>query len=165
MRKLQQRFVTQLTLLCQSKYLDTGELKIICEVILDSYDVFIYICEILLIFKKYKTFSVLIYSYINTSGNWKNEKLCGNTTPAGRSVFTQFRVFPIFTRGKPEYPEKNPRSAGEINYANSTHVQYHTRLSFSGERHNTLVCKPDKDFVPTYANFKFNFLTKCYLFL
>ena len=33
-------------------------------------------------FKKYKTFSVLIYSYINTSGNWKNEK---------------FRVFPIFT--------------------------------------------------------------------
>ena len=48
-------------------------------------------------FKKYKTFSVLIYSYINTSGNWKNEKLCGNTTPPGRSVFTQFRVFPIFT--------------------------------------------------------------------
>ena len=29
--------------------------------------------------------------------NWKNEKFCGNTTPAGRSVFTQFRVFPIFT--------------------------------------------------------------------
>ena len=52
---------------------------------------------IYIIFKKYKTFSVLIYSYINTSGNWKNEKLCGNTTPAGRSVFTQFRVFPIFT--------------------------------------------------------------------
>ena len=48
-------------------------------------------------FKKYKTFSVLTYSYINTSGNWKNEKLCGNTTPAGRSVFTQFRVFPIVT--------------------------------------------------------------------
>ena len=48
-------------------------------------------------FKKYKTFSVLIYSYINTSGNWKNEKLCGNTTPAGRSVFTQFWVFPILT--------------------------------------------------------------------
>ena len=47
--------------------------------------------------RKYKTFSVLIYSYINTSGNWKNEKLCGNTTPAGRSVFTQFRVFPIFS--------------------------------------------------------------------
>ena len=40
---------------------------------------------------------MLIYSYINTSENWKNEKLCGNTTPAGRSVFTQFRVFPIFT--------------------------------------------------------------------
>ena len=44
-------------------------------------------------FKKYKTFSVLIYSYINTSGNWKNEKLRGNTTPAGRSVFTQFQIF------------------------------------------------------------------------
>ena len=47
--------------------------------------------------KKYKTFSVLIYSDINTSGNWENEKLCGNTTPTGRTVFTQFRVFPIFT--------------------------------------------------------------------
>ena len=34
---------------------------------------------------------------MNTSGNWKNEKLYGNTTLAGRSVFTQFRVFPIFT--------------------------------------------------------------------
>ena len=41
----------------------------------------------MLIFKKYKTFFVLIYSYINTSGNWKNEKLCA----------TLFRVFPIFT--------------------------------------------------------------------
>jgi hypothetical protein len=51
------------------------------------------------IFNKYKTFSVLIDSYINTSGNWENEKLCGNTrtTPEGRSVFTQFRVFPIST--------------------------------------------------------------------
>ena len=28
---------------------------------------------------------MLIYSYINTSGKWKNEKLCGNTTPQGRS--------------------------------------------------------------------------------
>ena len=48
-------------------------------------------------FNKYKTFSVLIYSYINTRGNWENEKLCGNTTPAGRSVFIQFPVFPIST--------------------------------------------------------------------
>ena len=48
-----------------------------------------YICSLLehLSFMKYKTFSVLIYSYINTSGNWKNEKL----------FCTQFRVFPIFT--------------------------------------------------------------------
>lgn len=30
------------------------------------------------------------------SGNCKDEKLCGNTTPEGRSIFTQFRVFPIF---------------------------------------------------------------------
>ena len=42
----------------------------------------------MLIFKKCKAFSVLIYSYINT------ETLA---TPPGRSVFTQFRVFPIFT--------------------------------------------------------------------
>ena len=61
------------------------------------YDSFFRNYTSIVLFKKYKTFSVLIYSYINTSGNWKNEKLCGNTTPAGRSVFTQFRVFPIFT--------------------------------------------------------------------
>ena len=29
------------------------------------------------IFNKYKTFSVLIYSYINTSGKWENEKRGG----------------------------------------------------------------------------------------
>ena len=58
---------------------------------------YLFLLWIAIRFKKYKTFSVLIYSYINTSGNWKNEKLCGNTTPVGRSVFTQFRVFPIFT--------------------------------------------------------------------
>ena len=40
--------------------------------------------------------------------------------------------------GKPEYPEKNPRSTGEINYGNPTHMKYHTRLGFSGERHNGL---------------------------
>ena len=38
-------------------------------------------------FKKYKTFSVLIYSYINTSGNWKTRNC----------VFKQFRVFLVFT--------------------------------------------------------------------
>ena len=40
--------------------------------------------------------------------------------------------------GKPEYPEKNPRSTGVINYGNSTHMKYHSRLGFSGERHNAL---------------------------
>jgi hypothetical protein len=35
--------------------------------------------------------------YINTSGNWKKEKLCGNGTPEGWSVFTQYRVFPMST--------------------------------------------------------------------
>jgi hypothetical protein len=39
-----------------------------------------------LLFNKYKTFSVLIYSYINTSGHWENEKLC------------EILVFPISTR-------------------------------------------------------------------
>ena len=77
--------------------------SLICIIIISYYyyNIYIYIIVIIIIiyiFKKYKTFSVLIYSYyINTSGNWKNEKLCGNTTPAGRSVHTQFRVFPIFT--------------------------------------------------------------------
>ena len=46
----------------------------------------------MLYYKRNKNiFSVLIYSYINTRENWKNSKLCGNC------VFTQFRVFPIFT--------------------------------------------------------------------
>ena len=58
-----------------------------------------------------KHFSVLICSYINTSGSWRNEKLCGNTTPeffydiamskAQRirkiSVFTSGRKFSVFT--------------------------------------------------------------------
>ncbi len=41
---------------------------------------------------------MLIYSYINTRGNWKNSKLCENTPPFGRRVSTQFLVFPISTR-------------------------------------------------------------------
>ena len=40
----------------------------------------------------------MIYSYINTSENWKNSKLCENTPPCGRRVSTQFLVFPISTR-------------------------------------------------------------------
>ena len=44
---------------------------------------------------------MLIYSFFQHE--WKLEKLekleklCGNTTPAGRSIFTRIRVFPIFT--------------------------------------------------------------------
>ena len=53
--------------------------------------------HLILNLRNIKHFSVLIYSYVNTSGSWNNEKLCGNTTPEGRSVFTQFRVLPIFT--------------------------------------------------------------------
>ena len=46
---------------------------------------------------------MLIHSYINT-WNWKNKKLCRNTTPAGRSIFTKFRDFPISTSvDKTEY--------------------------------------------------------------
>ena len=41
---------------------------------------------------------MLIYSYINTRGNWKNSKLCENTPPFGRRVSTEFLVFPISTR-------------------------------------------------------------------
>ena len=33
----------------------------------------------------------------HTISSFSNFHECGNTTPAGRSVFTQFRVFPIFT--------------------------------------------------------------------
>ena len=40
----------------------------------------------------------MIYSYINTRGNWENSKLCENTPPFGRRVSTQFLVFPISTR-------------------------------------------------------------------
>ena len=45
-----------------------------------------------------KHFFVLIYSYINPRENWKNSKLCENTSPCGRRVSTQFLVFPISTR-------------------------------------------------------------------
>ena len=41
---------------------------------------------------------MLIYSYINTRGDWKNSKLCENTPPFGRRVSTQFLIFPISTR-------------------------------------------------------------------
>ena len=41
---------------------------------------------------------MLIYSYINTRGNWENSKFCENTPPFGRRVSTQFLVFPISTR-------------------------------------------------------------------
>ena len=55
-------------------------------------------CISMSIFSEYQTFSLLIYSYINTSRNWKNEKLCGNMSPTGRSIFsTKFQIFPIFT--------------------------------------------------------------------
>ena len=37
----------------------------------------------------------MIYSYINTRGNWENSKFCENTL---RRVSTQFLVFPIPTR-------------------------------------------------------------------
>ena len=54
-----------------------------------------------IIFKKYKTFSVLIYSYINTSGIGKTRNCVETRRPqggvTGRSVFTKFRVFPIST--------------------------------------------------------------------
>ena len=46
-----------------------------------------------MLFKKYNTFSMLIYSYINMSRNWKNEKLCENTLPCERCS----KFFPIFT--------------------------------------------------------------------
>ena len=46
------------------------------------------------LFNKYKTFSVLIYSYINTSGNWENEKLCGNTKGGVFSHNFEFSQFP-----------------------------------------------------------------------
>jgi hypothetical protein len=39
----------------------------------------------------------LRYSYINTRGNWENEKLCENSPPFGCRVSTQFLVFPIST--------------------------------------------------------------------
>ena len=51
-------------------------------------------CISMSIFNDYQTFSMLIYSYINTSRNWKNEKLCGNMSPTGRSVFSlNFKFF------------------------------------------------------------------------
>ena len=54
----------------------------------------------LFIFNKYKTFSALIYSYINTSGIGRTRN-CMETrrpkVPEGWSVFIQFRIFPTST--------------------------------------------------------------------
>ena len=54
-----------------------------------------------IIIKKYKTFSVLIYSYINTSGIGKTRNCVETRRPQGGVfsplVFTKFRVFPIST--------------------------------------------------------------------
>ena len=59
---------------------------------------FIFICAIVYYKKNIKHFPLLIYSYINTRGNWENSKLCENTPPFGRRVSTQFLVVPIPTR-------------------------------------------------------------------
>ena len=61
---------------------------------------FMFLCAITVLYYKtnIKHFSVLIWSYINTRGNWENSKLCENTPPFGRRVSTQFLVFPISTR-------------------------------------------------------------------
>jgi hypothetical protein len=67
------------------------------------------------IINKYKTFSMLIYSYINTNGNWENEKLCGKTRncvetrrPKG-GVFSHNFEFAQFPRVL--IPEPTARSA------------------------------------------------------
>jgi hypothetical protein len=42
------------------------------------------------ILNKYKTFSVLIYSYINTSGNWENDHcLSSSRARSGKSLGTR----------------------------------------------------------------------------
>ena len=43
------------------------------------------------------------------------------------------RYVDFHEEGKPEYQEKNPRSTGEINNGNLTHMKYHTRLGFSSK--------------------------------
>ena len=64
------------------------------EIVVDFYDVIVVLC-----LTNIKRFSVLIYVqlYRQHGWNWKNEKLYGNTTPEGWSVFIQFRIFPTST--------------------------------------------------------------------
>ena len=50
------------------------------------------------LFNKYKTFSVMIYSYINTSGKWESEKLSGNTTPKNAECFHTISSFANFDK-------------------------------------------------------------------
>ena len=63
-------------------------------------------------------------------------------------------------RGKPEYPEKNPRRAGEIKYENS--FVFLLSFFFSSERHDALVTlctqffRPRKlDSKPTWIDMSF----------
>ena len=75
---------------------DPGLPKELCDKKFTPHFVRLFSLELVIVLcKKYKTFSVWIYRY----GNWKKkpEKLCGNTMPAGRIVITKFRVFRIFT--------------------------------------------------------------------
>ena len=54
-----------------------------------------------MLLSKYKTFSMLIYSYINTSGNWGKKRNCAGTRrPEARigGVFShnfEFSQFPL----------------------------------------------------------------------
>ena len=43
--------------------------------------------------------------------------------------------FPFLQKPQGTRLEKTPWGTGEINSGNSTHMKYHTRLGFSGERH------------------------------
>ena len=49
------------------------------------------------VFRKYKTFSVLIYSYINTSGIGKTRNCVKTRRPNGRVFSLNFDFFPIST--------------------------------------------------------------------
>ena len=49
--------------------------------------------ELEVIFKKYRTFSMLIYSYTNMSGNWKTKNCVDTRRPQGGVFSHNFEFF------------------------------------------------------------------------
>jgi hypothetical protein len=74
----------------------------------------------------------ILYSYINTRGNWENSKLCENTPPFGRRVSTQITVYQhditVYQHGKC-YIFANCKPFRQVSYEINFRKEMFQRLS------------------------------------